>query len=165
MKRPYVALSGFDMNDESLQLDIKKYLDEAKMMQLATANNNAPWICNVWFAADKDLAMYWISSSTRRHSQELNDNPLIAAAVCVVQHPDESNRGGLQIEGRASEVTNPLEIAKALKLYVARGIFTLDQIKKFMSDVTKPHKFYRITPSRIVFFDPSAKESVREYIA
>lgn len=138
--------------------DIKKYLDEAKMMQLATVRDDKPWVCNVWFASDNNLNIYWISSTTRRHSEEVKDNKHVAAAICMVREPSESDRGGVQLEGTASEVTNPIELAKALKLYVARGIFTLDQVKKFIADVTKPHKFYKITPQRIVFFDGSARE-------
>lgn len=152
------------MDDPELRADIKKYLDEAKMMQLATARDSHPWISNLWFVADKDLNVYWISSSTRRHSAEIYDNERVAAAMCVVQEPSQSNRGGVQIEGVAREVKKPLEIARALKLYAARGIFSTAQVKKFMSDARNPHRFYRISPERIVYFDPSKKQSAREYL-
>lgn len=152
------------MKSTKLQSDIKKYLDEVKMMQLATSRDSQPWICNVWFVADDDLNIYWISSSTRRHSTEIADNERVAAAMCVVQEPSQSGRGGIQLEGVAKELKKPLEIARALKLYAARGIFSVAQIRKFMSDVRTPHKFYRIKPERIVFFDPTEKDSAREYI-
>ena len=145
------------MNKE-LKRDIANYFDEAKMMQLATARDNKPWICNVWFASDKDLNIYWISSTTRRHSEELKDNDHVAAAMCQVSDPKDTAKGGIQLEGIAHEVTNPLEMAKALKLYVARGIFTLDQLKKFMADATKPHRFYKITPRRIIYSNPTPRE-------
>lgn len=151
------------MSDDGLKQDIKRYLDEAKMMQLATVRESRPWICNVWFAANEELNLYWISSTARRHSQEILDNPQVAAGICLVQDPSQTNRGGLQLEGGAQEVTDPEEVAKALKLYVARDIFTLEQVRNFMEDATKPHRFYRLKPSRIVFFDPSQQESVREY--
>ncbi len=138
--------------------DIKKYFDEAKMMQLATTRDNKPWVCNVWFVADNNLNIYWISSTTRRHSQEIQDNEHVAAAMCLVTDPSDTSKGGIQLEGTAHEVTNALEIAKALKLYAARGIFTLDQVKKFMADAAKPHRFYKITPARIVLFDGRVRE-------
>jgi nitroimidazol reductase NimA-like FMN-containing flavoprotein (pyridoxamine 5'-phosphate oxidase superfamily) len=142
--------------------DIKAYLDEAKMMQLATSRDNKPWICNVWSAVDKDLNIYWISATTRRHSGEIKDNEYVAASFCLVRDPSETSRGAIQLEGVAHEVTNPLEIAKALKLYVACGIFSLEQVKKFMADLKYPHRFYRIEPKRIVLFDGSAKEYIPE---
>lgn len=151
------------MSKSKLHADIKKYLDEVKMMQLATGRDSRPWICNVWFAADDSLNIYWISSSTRRHSAEIADNDRVAAAMCVVQEPSQSDRGGIQLEGVARELKKPLEIARALKLYAARGIFSTAQVKKFMSDPRTPHKLYRIKPERIVYFDPSQKESAREY--
>ena len=138
--------------------DIKKYLDEARMMQLATSRDNKPWVCNVWTAVDKDLTIYWISSTTRRHSQEIKDNQHVAAAFCLVNEPSETEKGALQLEGTAHEITNPLEIAKALKLYIARGIFTSDQVKKFMKSLDMPHKFYKLTPKRIVLFDGNSHE-------
>jgi len=50
-------------------------------MQLATALDNQPWVCSVWFAADKDLNIYWFSSTTRRHSGEVLKNKKVAAAI------------------------------------------------------------------------------------
>lgn len=126
-----------------IKKDIEKYLEEARMMQLATARDNQPWVCNVWTAVDKDLNIYWISASTRRHSEEIKDNEHVAASFCLVREPSETARGALQLEGTAHEVKNALEIAKALKLYVARGIFTVDQVKKFMKSLDMPHKFYK----------------------
>jgi len=145
-----------DMSD--VKNDIKNYLDEARMMQLATVRDNKPWVCNVWTAVDKDLTIYWISATTRRHSQEIKDNQHVAAAFCLVNEPKQTAKGALQLEGTAHEVTNPLEIAKALKLYVARGIFTSDQVKKFMKSLDMPHKFYKLAPTRIVLFDGNSHE-------
>lgn len=123
------------------------------MMQLATASpDGRPWICNVWFAADKDMNIYWISSTNRRHSIEIAANPRVAASICLVREPSESDRGALQIEGTAEQVTNPLEIARALKLYASRGIFSVKQVKSFMADLKYPHRFYRINPKTISLF-------------
>lgn len=149
-----------DTNQE-LKQNIHTYLNEAKMMQLATATpDGAPWVCNVWFAADDDFSLYWISSTTRRHSRELADNSRVAASICLVRDPSESARGALQIEGDAKQITNPLEIAKALKLYVKRGIFTKKQIETFMADIAHPHRLYKLTPQTIVLFDTTRHEYI-----
>lgn len=141
------------MQKTDLEKAIKSYLKDAKMMQLATASpDGRPWICNVWFAADKDMNIYWISSTNRRHSIEIAANPRVAASICLVREPSESDRGALQIEGTAEQVTNPLEIARALKLYASRGIFSVKQVKSFMADLKYPHRFYRINPKTISLF-------------
>ncbi len=130
---------------------ISQYLKEAKMMQLATVADGKPWVCNVWFAADKDMNIYWFSSTTRRHSHEVLLNKHVAAAICLPQTPADSPRG-LQIEGTAELLTNPKDIAVAMKHYVGR-IFNLKQVKQFMQNIDRPHRFYRIKPHAIVLFD------------
>ena len=77
---------------------IKQYLEDAKLMQLATSIDNQPWVCSVWYAADKDLNIYFFSSTTRRHSEELLKNNKISAAIVLPQTPEDASRG-LQLQG------------------------------------------------------------------
>lgn len=122
------------------------------MMQLATVSDGKPWVCNVWFAADKDLNIYWFSSTTRRHSHEVADDPHVAAAICLPQTPADSYARGIQLEGTAELLTKPTDIAVAMKHYVGK-IFNIKQVKQFMANLEKPHRFYRIKPETIVLFD------------
>lgn len=144
---------------DELKERIQQYLSEAKMMQLATASKDGkPWVCNVWFAADDQMNLYWISSTDRRHSRELAANNHVAISICLVRDPSESEKGALQIEGTAEKLTNASEIARALKLYVSRGIFSLSQVKSFMADMVHPHVFYRAKPTTITLFQDGKKE-------
>ena len=140
-----------DNNSAKLEKLIKEYLQQAKMMQLATVSNGKPWVCNVWFAADKNLNIYWFSATNRRHSVETSKDKHIAAAICLSQTPKDTPRG-IQLEGTAELITKPTEVAIATKLYVGR-IFSLKQIKQFMSFIESPHRFYKIKPTSIVLFD------------
>jgi uncharacterized protein YhbP (UPF0306 family) len=137
--------------NKNLRELIQDYLQEAKLMQLATAVDNQPWTSSVWFAADKDLNIYWISSTTRRHSNEVLKNKKVAAAICLPQTPKDTPRG-LQLQGTAELLTDKKSIAKAIFLF-ARRIFTKAQIKQFMKDKNHPHRFYKITPTQFVLFD------------
>lgn len=130
---------------------IKGYLQEAKLMQLATSIDNQPWICSVWFAADEDLNIYWFSSTTRRHSEEITKNPKVGAAIVLPHTPDDPPRG-IQLEGTAEMLTKQEDIDKAISLYTNR-IFSQEKIKEFMEYAERPHKFYRIKPTRFVLFD------------
>lgn len=121
------------------------------MMQLATVANGKPWVCNVWFAADDDLNIYWFSSTSRRHSLEVANDPHVAAAICLPQTPSHTPRG-VQLEGVAELLTKPGDVAKAMRHYVGR-VFTLKQTKDFMAMAASPHRFYRIKPTSIVLFD------------
>lgn len=120
-------------------------------MQLATAVNNQPWVCSVWFATDSDLDIYWFSSETRRHSKELLKNQKVAGAIVLPQDPDDPPRG-LQFQGIAEVLENQEDIDKAISVYSGR-IFSKEKIKEFMEHKEKPHKFYRIKVNKFVLFD------------
>lgn len=130
---------------------ITEYLQQAKLMQLATSIDNQPWVCNVWFAADKDLNVYWFSSITRRHSEEVTKNNKVAAAFALPHTPDDPPRG-LQLQGIAELLTDQKDIDKAISVYANR-IFPTEKIKEFMENKEKPHRFYRIKPTQFVLFD------------
>lgn len=130
---------------------IKDYLGEAKMMQLATSLDDQPWICNVWFASDDNLNIYWFSSVSRRHSKEIIENNKVAAAIVLPQTPKDPPVG-LQLQGIAEMLTKQGDIDKAISVYKDR-IFPQETINKLMQDEETPHKFYKITPSQFVLFD------------
>ena len=130
---------------------IEEYLREVKLMQLATVRDGQPWVCNVWFAADEDLNIYWFSSTTRRHSSEVLEDNRVAAAFALPHTPQDMPRG-LQVEGVAEPLTKKADVEKAISVYAGR-IFPQEQIDKFMKDKSKPHQFYRIHPTLFVLFD------------
>ncbi len=130
---------------------IEDYLKEAKLMQLATSVNDQPWACSVWFAADEDLNIFWVSSTTRRHSGEILKNKKVAATIVLPHTPADPPRG-LQLQGVAEVIDNKAEIDKAISVYKDR-IFPVETIRDLMNDKEKPHKFYRIKPTQFVLFD------------
>lgn len=137
--------------DTKLHKIIKDYLKEAKLMQVATSVDNQPWVCSVWFAADDDLNIYFISSTTRRHSDEVLKNNKVAGAIVVPHIPTDPPRG-LQFQGIAELVEDQGEVDKTMSLYAGR-IFPKEQVEEFMNDPETPHKFYKIKPTHFVLFD------------
>lgn len=121
------------------------------MMQLATCVNNQPWVCNVWFAADDDMNIYWFSAVNRRHSKELEKNPKVSASIVLPHSPKDPPRG-IQLEGIGEVLTNPSDVAKARSVYEDR-IFDASTIDSFINHKQRPHKFYRIKPTMYVLFD------------
>lgn len=136
------------MNLKSL---IKDYLNIAKLMQLATSLENQPWVCNVWFASDSNLNIYYFSSITRRHSKEVLKNNKVAGAIALPHTPDDSPRG-LQFQGVVEVLGKQADIDKAISVYAGR-IFSRGKIKEFMEHKEKPHRFYRIKPTQFILFD------------
>ncbi|MBI2414593.1 pyridoxamine 5'-phosphate oxidase family protein [candidate division WWE3 bacterium] len=62
---------------------ITKYLEEARLMQVATSINNQPWACSVYFVFDNDFNLYWISTPKRRHSLEIKENSKVAGTIVL----------------------------------------------------------------------------------
>ena len=131
---------------------IAQYLQDAKLMQLATISGDKPWVSSVWFAADNEFNIYWFSSITRRHSNEVGENSSIAASIVLPQTPSDPPRG-LQIEGIGEVLSDNDDIAKARGLYAGR-IFDAVKIDALMASAERPHRFYRLRPNRIVLLDP-----------
>lgn len=60
---------------------VREYIDKTLHMSLATSNGKAPWVCEVHFAYDDNLNLYFRSLKTRRHSQEIAKNPNVAGNI------------------------------------------------------------------------------------
>jgi uncharacterized protein YhbP (UPF0306 family) len=130
---------------------IEEYLGEAKLMQLATTQGSQPWVCNVYFAFDSRLNLYWISGPNRRHSIELRENQKVAGAI--VHSPDPKNPGrGVQFEGVAKEVTEKEEMREAIRFYAERYGMSAERVEAVISGADG-HLPYKITPKKYVLFD------------
>jgi uncharacterized protein YhbP (UPF0306 family) len=108
-------------------------------------------VCSVWFGFDKDLNIYWISTEAREHSKQIAINNKVAGAIVLPQTPKDKPRA-IQFKGAAEQLTNKGDIAKAIGVY-ARRIFSVQQLREFMSSKDHPHKFYRVKPELFVLFD------------
>lgn len=130
---------------------IQNYLSETKMLHLATLAGNQPWVCNVWYAADDNLNIYWFSGTNRRHVAEVSANPLVAGGITLPQTPQDPPRG-LQFQGTTTQLTAKTDIEKAIHLYDGR-IFPEAKVREYMAFPTNPHSFFVIKPSLFVLFD------------
>lgn len=130
---------------------LKDYLGQQHMMQLATISGSNPWVCTVYFVSDASFNLYWASLPTRRHSQDIKNNPHVAAAIAI-KFTNGEKVVGVQIEGTAEELLSPSEHRLIVELYATR--FKRD--KKWVEDFTSgntEHRLYKLTPSSIFLFD------------
>lgn len=151
---------------EDLKALIVQYLEEQKLMQLCTVGESGdPWVCSVWQAADEDMNIYFFSSITRRHSQEIEKDSRIAGALALPHQPTDPHARGLQFEGTVQRLESEEERQTARKVYEGR-IFNAEQINSLINDSEKPHEFYKITPKKFVLFDNKnfPDESRQEYV-
>lgn len=130
---------------------IRKNLKEGFMMMLATLNGDQPWATTVYFAADDQLNLYWVSTPERRHSQELASNFKAAAAIPLDANPSAPNVG-VQAQGLAGLVVDRLEIERAIKLYAEKFNSGDEYVENFLAGKDE-HRLYKLAPSLLVLFD------------
>jgi uncharacterized protein YhbP (UPF0306 family) len=129
---------------------IKKYLSQAHMMQIATSAGDQPWVCTVYFVTDDGQNLYWLSLSTRRHSQEIKRSNKIAVAIAVKF--DKNPIIGIQAEGTAEAVNDEEVIKSVLPAYIEKYGTGRDFIELFKSGKNQ-HWLYKFTPDRYYLFD------------
>lgn len=128
----------------------KEYLQsDAPVMQIATVHDGKPWIASVYFVADDELNVYWLSWPERRHSGEIAKNTYVAATVAI-----KTDRPviGVQLEGVAEEVVDPEVVRDVIALYVAK----YNEGKRFYDAFvagTNRHHMYVLRPRAIQLFD------------
>ena len=98
----------------SVQLEqiIREYLPQIVHMSLGTCKDNRPWVCEVHFAYDEQLNLYFRSLTSRRHSREIAENPNVAGNI-VRQHQLDEVPLGVYFEGTAQRLEPGAEQQKA----------------------------------------------------
>lgn len=134
--------------------DLQKFLKENRIIQLATYDENHPWICNLYSVVDKDLHFYFLSDPETLHVQQIEKNNKVAIAVTDTHQTPKDKKKGVQIWGTAKRVTS---IKKAL-WFVTQ--FTNDPSKYNVKEIVKSigRVIYEITPTKIKFFNQELYE-------
>jgi ribonuclease HI len=131
-----------------------EYTDEflalGTVMQLATSRENVPWISTVYFVADSERNIYWLSLPGRRHSEEVADNPRVAVAIAIKQDLPVI---GIQAEGSVTVVDDAAVVEKILAGYIKKYDGAGKEFHQRFIEGKNQHQLYKITPSSLVLFD------------
>jgi uncharacterized protein YhbP (UPF0306 family) len=138
---------------------IREYLPKIVHLSLATVKDNKPWVCEVHFAYDDALNLYFRSLLSRRHSKELAQNPHVAGNI-IVQHSLDAKPVGVYFEGTAKllEPGDEQQPAfEAIKRRLGADDSILEEAKR-----EDGHQFYKINVETYYVFgsfngQPSAK--------
>lgn len=134
---------------------VREYLPDVIHLSLATSKSNKPWVCEVHYAFDEDLNLYFRSLTSRRHSQEIAANPQVAGNVVRQHQPGEAGLG-VYFEGVAEQLKgvktdHPAYIA--LNSRFGAGQKIVDEAKR-----ADGHQFYKITVNTWYVFGKLEKE-------
>jgi len=101
---------------------VSAFLAAQTTLSLATTNaDGAPHVCDVFFAHDENLAIYFLSDPKTRHLQNLQRDARVSATVHATTRGWEQIRG-VQIAGEARRV-DETERARAYELYARKYPF------------------------------------------
>lgn len=143
-----------------IEAAIRAYLPEIVHMSLSTSRANKPWTCEVHFAFDENLHLYFSSKPSRRHSQEIADNEFVSGNI-VTQHGLGQKVRGVYFEGRAKLLSEVTAENPAYRVYSERfngGPGMLEEAKK-----PDGHAFYEIVVDTFYLFDARESSPSQKY--
>lgn len=140
---------------------IRDYLPQVVHMSLGTCVDNKPWVCEVHFAYDDDLNLYFRSLTSRRHSQEIAANSNVAGNI-VIQHPVGQYPLGVYFEGTAKLLDAGDEQNIAFRHIKER----LDMDDSILEDAKRDdgHKLYKIAVENWYVFGKLDGEKGQKYM-
>jgi len=139
---------------------IREYLPQVVHMSLGTSKDNKPWVCEVHFAYDDDLNVYFRSKASRRHSQEIAANPNVAGNI-VKQHALGEMPAGVYFEGTAEKLEAGEAQNKAAACINERLQPSYDILEDAKSE--DGHQFYKITVENWYVFGKFGDEGAKKY--
>ncbi len=96
---------------------VLNWLKTQKVMVIASQDNGEVWVANVYFGVDDDFKIYFISSESAKHSQQILKNPKIAFSIPWYDPTNHKNRKAVQGQGVCRVAANDEEIAKGVQLH------------------------------------------------
>lgn len=127
---------------------LQQFFTENTLLHLATISaDGQPWICNVYFVTDEESNIYWTSARKRRHSKEIQANPLTAGTIVH----DSKSKQAVQVAGRAYEVS--LDDAERIdKLYSAK-FGDKDRLTEIKANLPDGRAYWVLKPHTIELWD------------
>lgn len=127
--------------DIDVEKAVRENIDRTVHLSLATTSGDNPWVSELHFAYDQDLNLYFRSLSSRRHSQEIANNPKVSGNII-----DKFALGepvvGVYFEGLAEMITDPEAKKLAADCLASRLSITSDIVAE--SENPEGHQFYKI---------------------
>jgi uncharacterized protein YhbP (UPF0306 family) len=146
--------------DIDVEKIVREYIDKSIHLSLATVSNSRPWVCEVHFVYDNSLNLYFRSLKSRRHSQEIANNPSVAGDI-VKQHEIGEYPHAIYFEGIASILENESERQVIFPHFQERlnaNESILDEAKK-----DDGHQFYKIVVDKWYAFGKFERSYGQKY--
>ncbi len=139
---------------------VRENIDTTVHMSLATVKDDAPWVCEVHFAYDDNLNLYFRSLKSRRHSQEITDNHNVAGNI-IDKYVLGDKVIGIYFEGTAKLLGAGPELKLAFDCIKKRLRAGDDILEEAQRD--DGHQFYKITVKNWYVFGRFGDNPAQKY--
>ena len=139
---------------------VREYIEKTIHMSLATVSGDRPWVCEVHFAHDDSLNLYFRSKSSTRHCQEIATNSNVAGNIIDKYGPGDSIVG-VYFEGSAELLNAGEEQNQAAECLKSRFHIEEDLIKDAANN--DGHKLYKISVTNWYVFGRFGGTSGQKY--
>ena len=153
---------------ECTKQHVLDFLKTQKLMQVATMGE-FPWIANVYYVFDQDMNLYFLSGEKTLHARHIAHNENVAVAIVDSHQGLNDKQIGLQMWGKAQQVSEMEKIRYALQMW--KTVFQVQDDELSYENMVKnivKSRVYKITPKRIKIFSkelfpvPTGEEPVLE---
>lgn len=144
----------------NVEATIRQYLPDIIHLSLATCSSHLPWVCELHYAYDHDLNLYFRSFKSRRHSQEIARNPNVSGSI-ITQHAPKDKLRGVYFEGQAKMLEGVTSDHPAFSFYSQRFGSTPTILDEAKTD--NGAKFYQITVQQFYVFDSRQTSPGQKY--
>jgi len=131
------------ISEDELKKLILGYLEQNRLMTLATSFDNIPWAATVFFAYDQDLNLYFLSEEKTRKIKNIFSNPKVAVAINEIRHK-AGKTIGIQLEGEAYLIDKEKK-ERGLKIFKKRFSWA----EKYLNT----HELFVVKPAKIIYLD------------
>lgn len=119
-------------------------LDKGYFLSLATLDDGGLWVSDVFYVADDDWNIYWLSARDTRHSKAIEQNPEVAGAITITTTPQEPSEA-LQIAGRVEVVAKEMNEFVEKLFLEKRGKEKKTEAERYKGG----QSWYKLTPTKI----------------
>ena len=157
--------AAIDSPPTDLHERVLAYLASHTVFNLATSGPAGLWASAVLYIHD-DMTLYFTSVAETRHGVNMLATGRVAGTIS-----DEcrqfTDMKGLQLEGTVAHVDHPDELRRVVRAYLDRFPFAcgLWHGESDADEIARDpgiHRFYRITPTKLLFTDNAHAPGVRE---
>lgn len=149
------------MNNEKIEQIIRGYIPQIIHMSIATVKDNRPWVCEVHFAYDDDLNLYFVSARNSRHAQELLENPVTAGNITTQHHKNQKTRC-VDFEGTVELLDDADDMHPGIRAYSERFEQDGSQLKEIAR--SGQTGFFKITVNDFFLADSYGEERGKHHL-